>query len=73
MTMNHPIFENLEIAFWNTTIPVLTGVRRLRQAAHRGRLTLRHVVPPRVFLQSAVWSIIGLMIGLLTGMLMTGL
>jgi hypothetical protein len=71
--MDHRLIENLEIAFWNTTIPALIGMRWLRQVFSHGRTAFFAIVPERVLLQSVVWSVIGLIFGVLLGILNAGL
>lgn len=73
MTMNHRVIENLEIAFWNTTIPAMTGARLLRQSIEQVKTGLLKNIPSRVLLQSLVWSVIGLVFGLLLGISQAGL
>jgi hypothetical protein len=73
MLMSHRLFQNIEIAFWNTTIPALLGIRWVRQTIHRGKTALFAAVPAQVLLQSAVWSIIGLIFGVILGILSAGL
>ncbi|MFZ6030983.1 MAG: hypothetical protein ACOYYS_25020 [Chloroflexota bacterium] len=73
MTMNHRVFEDLEIAFWNATIPAMTRVRKIRLACHHVRLTLRRAVPRQVLLSAVVWSVIGLTIGISIGLLLASL
>lgn len=77
MTTNHRFFKNLEIVFWDTTIPALTNVRKLRQTIYYCYTMLSRTVPKRalkrVIMQSFVWSAIGLIFGLLLGLLSASL
>jgi hypothetical protein len=73
MLKKYPMLETVEIAFWNTTIPALTVARLLRGWLSRGRLLLSDRLPHPVFIQSLVWSAIGLTLGLLVGIVCAGL
>jgi len=75
MTINNRVFENLEIVFWDTTIPALSVARSLRQTMYKFRRIIRSYLPPiwlrGIFL--VVCSAFGLTFGLLIGIVLSTL
>jgi hypothetical protein len=67
--VNPRLFESIEIAFWDTTIPVLTQIKNFRRVARDEQTTRFTKILANLVQQILVWSAIGLIFGLFLGLL----
>jgi hypothetical protein len=71
---NTRLFQQAEIIFWDTTIPVMTHIRRMKSAVRPPRVGLPHTWASRsdairLAQQILVWSLIGMAFGIFLGFL----
>jgi hypothetical protein len=69
--MNSRLFDQVEIVFWDTTIPVMTRIRSIQSNLYRthGQSTITHEAVIQLIWQSFVWSLVGLAFGIFLGFL----
>jgi hypothetical protein len=71
--MNSRFFEQVEIVFWDATIPVMTRIRKVQNSLLSRNTTQTAVddtlIPERLMTKIIFWSVVGLAFGLFLGML----